>query len=148
MSPKKPRIAGELRLRVALSNDAASFESGSDLLRPDGQIWSRHLYTLSKYYLPLYKRLREDRLIPDDLHAALAALPSRIIRLNRVLYTLNDTFIVDLSSSTKRFFVITEQSIQTLPLLNFTFRDSRVDCMRNPYTGAYTSHHLDRKSVV
>ena len=32
MSPEKPRIAGELRLRVTSSDDVASFESGSDLL--------------------------------------------------------------------------------------------------------------------
>ena len=43
----KPRIAGELRLRVASSDDSASFESGSDLLRTDGQLWSRPLPVLS-----------------------------------------------------------------------------------------------------
>ena len=44
MSPEKPRIARELRLRVTSSNDTAFFESGWDLLRPDGQIWSRSLF--------------------------------------------------------------------------------------------------------
>ena len=39
MSPEKPRIAGELRLRVTSGNDPSFFESGSDLLQPDGVIW-------------------------------------------------------------------------------------------------------------
>ena len=77
MSPEKPRIAGELRLRVTSSNDTAFFESGWDLLRPDGQIWSRSLFHLSKFYHPLYEKLREDQLIPDDLDKVLAAFPSK-----------------------------------------------------------------------
>ena len=141
MSPKEPRIAGELRLRVTSSNDPASFESGSDLLKPNGQIWSRRLYTLSKYYLPLYERLREDRLIPDDLHTALAALPSRRSLPKHVLYTLNDTFIIDFTSLTTRLSVITEQSIQQLQLSD-VFCDWRGGYRSWPYTGAYTSHHL------
>ena len=53
-SPKRPPIAGELRLRVASSDDHASFESGFDLLTLDGQQpWSRLLYYVSKFCLPL-----------------------------------------------------------------------------------------------
>ena len=77
MSPEKPRIARELRLRVTSSNDTAFFESGWDLLRLDGQIWSRSLFHLSKFYHPLYEKLREDHLIPDDLDKVLAAFPSK-----------------------------------------------------------------------
>jgi hypothetical protein len=83
MSPDIPRIAGELRLRVTSSDDAASFESGSDLLQPDGQLWSRPLFNLSKFYPLLYEKLREDRPIPDDLDTALAALPSKKISFRR-----------------------------------------------------------------
>ena len=46
-SQQRPRIGGELRLRVVPSDDPASFESGSDLLRFNGQIWLRPLYMLS-----------------------------------------------------------------------------------------------------
>ena len=112
-SSEKPRIAGELRLRVT-SNDAASFESGSDLLRTDGRVWSRPLYSISKHYPSLYEKLREDRLIPEDLDIVLSTLPSRgqsCIR-SHFFYTLNDTFIVDFSSSWKSFFVITEQGLK------------------------------------
>jgi hypothetical protein len=140
MSPEKPRIAGELRLRVASSNDAAFFESGSDLLRPDGRLWSRPLYNLSKYYPLLYEKLREDHLVPDDLDRVLAALPSKRHK-NRFLYTLNDTFIVDFSSSGMCFFVITEQGVHLLPFYE-VFLDKRVGCMAKPYIGAYTSHRL------
>ena len=61
-SPERPRIAGELRLRVASGDDFASFESGTDLLRPNGQLWFRPLYALPKHYPPLYKKLSEDGL--------------------------------------------------------------------------------------
>ena len=44
--PGKPRIAGELRLRFASSDDHASFENGSDLLRKNGHPWTRSLYSL------------------------------------------------------------------------------------------------------
>ena len=142
MSPGKPRIAGELRLRVASSDDFASFKSGSDLLLPDGLTWSRPLYALSKVedFLLLYKTLREDRLVPDDLDTVLSTLPSRQLNYtrSRLLYTLNDTFIVDFSSSFICF-VITEQGVETL---NFSrhFLDNRRRYKKFPYTGAYANY--------
>ena len=137
MSPKKPRIAGELRLRVTSSNNPASFKRGLDLLRPDGQVWSRPLYHLSKYYSPLYEKLREDGLIPDDLHTVLATLPP--IRIffssSRILYTLNDTFMVDFNCSGLVFIVITEQGVGELRFKGI-FSDARKMSKGNPYTGA------------
>ena len=148
MSSEKPRIAGELRLRVTSSNDTASFESGSDLLRPDGQIWFRPLTYLSTSLPSLYNKLREDQLVPDDLDRVLTTLPSRSrtvkswnFRRSHFLYTLNDTFIVDFSRRLYDFTVITEQGIQKL-LFNDIFYDARVSIVKRPYTGAYTSHHL------
>ena len=143
MPPEKPRIAGELRFRVTSTEDAASFESGSDLLLPDGQPWSRSLYSLSKYYFPLYEKLREDRLIPDDLHMALATLPSKkkqqsSYRRSHILYTINDTFVVDFSRCRTTLAIITEQGMGKLQFM--IFRDSRG--YKLPYTGAYTDHHL------
>ena len=147
MPPEKPRIAGELRLRVTSSNDTAFFESGWDLLRPDGQIWSRPLFQFSKALHPLYERLREDRLIPDDLNEALAALPKKKFHHSRshYLYTLNDTFIVDFGSHGKRgyFWVVTEQGMQKLRLQHtFTEGPDVTVPYTAAYTGAYTSHHL------
>ena len=143
MPPEKPRIAGELRFRVTSTEDAASFESGSDLLLPDGQPWSRSLYSLSKYYFPLYEKLREDRLIPDDLHMALATLPSKkkqqsSYRRSHILYTINDTFVVDFSRCRTTLAIITEQGMGKLQFM--IFRDSRG--YKLPYTGAYADHHL------
>ena len=137
MSPEKPRIAGELRLRVTSSNDTAFFESGWDLLRPDGQIWSRPLFQLPKFFPPLYEKLREEELIPDDLDKALAAFPSQKIFYSRshFLYTLKDTFIVDFSSQ-PAFFVITEQGVRMLTFKNgCLFVDKRYG-WSGPYTGA------------
>jgi hypothetical protein len=66
-----------MRLRLTSSDDPASFESGSDFLRSDGQPWSRPLHALPKYYSPLYDKLGEEQFVPDDLDAALSTLPSK-----------------------------------------------------------------------
>ena len=143
MSPEKPRIAGELRLRVTSSNDTAFFESGWDLLRPDGQIWSRPLFQLPKFFPPLYEKLREEELIPDDLDKALAAFPPKKIFYSRsqLLYTLNDAFIVDFSSQLMSIMVIHEQGMQRIRLQQI-FTDFRDNSKEVPYTGAYTCYHL------
>ena len=141
--PDKPRIAGELRLRVTSSDDPASFESGSDLLRMDGQIWSRPLCYLSKLYFHLYQKLREELLVPDDLDTALSTLLSKNprYRRSRILYTLNDTFVADFNSSGMNFVVITEKGMAKLRT-SWIFFDTREMWNCAPYTGAYTNHLL------
>ena len=143
MSPEKPRIAGELRLRVAASDDPASFESGSDLLLTNGRPWTRPLSALSKLYFPLYEKLREERLVPDDLDTVLSTLPLKELRHRRtqLLYTLNDPFIVDFSHIVPAFFVITEQGVERLSLRGL-FSEFRGMREVRPYTGAYTNHLL------
>ena len=140
--PDKPRIAGELRLRVTSSDNPASFESGSDLLESDGQPWSRPLYTVSKCYIPLYDKLREDQLVPDDLDRALSSFPPKATRFRRShhLYSLNDEFIIDFSGE-RRFRVITEQGMISLPFIG-PFTERRDQTERTPYIGAYTNDHF------
>ena len=132
----KPRIAGELRLRVASSDDSASFESGSDLLLTDGRPWARPLHNISKYHLPLYEKLREDGFISDDLDKALSTLPQTKYKFRRVpiIYTLNDRFIIDFGCSTSVFIVVTEQGVEKLKLQRMFF-DYRKKCKSSPYTG-------------
>ena len=139
-SPEKPRISGELRLRVASNNDFASFESGSDLLSLNGRPWSISLIHVSQYYIPLYTKLRQEGLVPDDLDAVLSTFPTRV-RRNRCqhLYTLNDTFIVDFSIKDMFLIVITEQGMERIQLEG-SFVEKRPK-HRSPYTGAYTNHH-------
>ena len=137
---EKPRIAGELRLRVAQSDDHASFERGSDLLKINGQLWSRSLYSVSKYHIPLYEKLREDGLVSDGLDAVLSTLPRTVCRAQH-LYTLDGTFIVDFSKRNVKCIVITEQSIERV-LLSTPFEECRI-IRRLPYTGAHTNHYLD-----
>ena len=139
ISPEKPRIAGELRLRVTSSDDAASFESGSDLLRLNGRPWSRPLPSLPKHYFPLYEKLREEGLVSDDLDRVVSSLSSKLsdYRGRPRLYTLNDTFIVDFSYPCLYFLVITENSINTMPIISI-FVDHRKTCKDAPYTGAFT----------
>jgi hypothetical protein len=138
--PGKPRIAGELRLRLTPSDDPASFESGSDLLGENGQAWSRPLLFLPRYYAPLYEKLKEEGLVPDDLDRVLSTLPYKFpsYRGRQRLFTLNDRFIVDFSKK-DTFFVITEQGT-AIQFLRSAFFDSRL--IRCPYTGAHSNRHL------
>ena len=142
--PDKPRIAGEVRLRVTPKDDPASFESGFDLLKTDGRPWMRPLCLLSKNCIPLYEKLREDQLVPNDLDAVLSTLPSTYLQYSpgQLLYTLNDTFIVDFSKLSWIFTVVTEQGMKKLPFgkpfSSSKFRGKPIP----PYTGAYTNHHL------
>ena len=133
--PEKPRIAGELRLRVASNDDLASFESGSDLLKINGQPWSHPLLRVSKYHIPLYEKLREDGLVPDDLDAVLSTFPPAARKCQH-LYTLNDTFIVDFSMKELYFVVITEHGVETIKLSRKFVGERRT--LRSPYTGAYS----------
>jgi hypothetical protein len=146
-SPEKPRIAGELRFRVTSSDDPASFESGSDLMKPNGQVWSRPLFVLSKFFIPLYEKLREEQLVPDDLDAVLSTFPHRIAQYRRsqYLYTLNDTFIVDFSSYKQNVTVITEQGMVTLRL-NGLFSQAPSKLM--PYTGESPSLDSPRLMIL
>ena len=136
-SPEKPRIGGEIRLRVASSDNHTSFESGSDLLKLNGHPWSRSLYNVSKYYIPLYEKLREEGFVPDDLDQVLSTFPP-LVRTSQHLYKLNDTFIVDFRRNNARFTVITEQGMETLRFFD-VFKENRLGPII-PYTG--TIFHL------
>ena len=145
--PRKPRIAGEIRLRVSSSDDHASFESGSDLLKLDGQPWSRSLYSVSKYYVSLYEKLREDGLVPDDLDAVLSTFP-RKNRKCQHLYKLNDTFIVDFSNRDDYFSVVTEQGVEKVQFPS-VFDETRHGLKRrNPYTGIQIINVISQYSYV
>ena len=135
-SPEKPRIAAELRLRV-VSSDDASFESGSDLLKKNGQTWSRPLYVVSKRSIALYEKLREEQLVSDDLDAAFSTFPHTFPRYRRsqYLYTLTDTFIMDFEYFERQLTAITEQGMATL-IFNAPFLDNRGNLGIRPYTGA------------
>ena len=139
MPPKKPRIAGELRLRVASSDDHASFESGSDLLKLDGQPWSRSLYNVSKYYTPLYEKLREEGFVPNDLDAVLSTFPKKKVTKCQSHSSLNDTFIVDFSRIEKTITIISEQGMGSIRFTK-AFEENRTTRM-SPYTGAYVNDH-------
>ena len=140
-APGKPRISGGLRLRVVSSDDPASFASGSDLLLTNGQPWSRPLHVLPKYHARVYEKLREEQLIPDDLHAALSAIPKTFGPncRSRFLYTLHDTFIIDFSQNKQNLCVVTEKDMELLPCLVLFF-DHRATYAQPPYQG--TVHKL------
>lgn len=139
-SPERPRIAGEVRFRVTSSDDPASFESGSDLMRPDGMPWSSSLYFLSKYYFPLYEKLKEERFVQDDMESVLWNLPLHDdVWGQQCLHALNDAFIIDFSKNVTKLFVITEQGVESLPMIKlfFDYRKMFKKDKVPPYTGAY-----------
>ena len=141
----KTPIAAELRLRVASSDHHASFESGSDLLLTNGRPRFRPLFSLIRYHPVLYEKLREERLVSDDLDTALSTLPFKrqiSYRRTHLLYSLNDTFIVDFGMYIGNFLVITEQGVVDLPFLHH-FTDARASCKTRPYTGTYANIPLD-----
>jgi hypothetical protein len=141
-SPKRPPIAGELRFRVASSDDPTSFESGSDLLRLNGQPWSRPLLVIQRYCFPLYVKLREEQLVPDDLDAVLSTFSPSVLRpRSQLLYTLNDELIVNFGACALTFSAITEQGMATIRL-DGLFTEELHCTVTRPYTGAYTNHHL------
>jgi hypothetical protein len=139
--PERLRISGELRLRVTSCDDPASFDSGSDLMKPNGQPWSRPVFFLPRYYKALYGKLREERLVSDDLDAVLSTFTPKLPKYNQsqLLYTFNDTFIVDFMSCGHLLTVITEQGMETLQFTGPTY-ESRGRRIITPYTGAYTNH--------
>ena len=140
-SPKRPRIATELRLRVVPSDDPASFENGSDLLKSNGLPWSRSLFVLSRCFIPLYKKLREEQFVSDDLQEVLSTFPPIALARSQLLFTLNDAFTIDFGSYDTFFYVITEQGMQTVRFYQ-PFFDKREISRGIPYTGAYTNHHI------
>jgi len=148
--PGKPRISGEIHFRIASNDDHVSFESGSDLLRLNGQPWSRSLYTVSKYHIPLYEKLREEGFVPDDLDAVLSTFPPKI-RTCHHLYTLDDTFILDFEKMGIYFTVITEKGMERVKL-GRPCAEKYLRKLRAPYTGSALarferSTHPDHKGT-
>jgi hypothetical protein len=96
-----------------------------------------------KLYKPLYERLKEDRLVSDDLDPVLSTFTPKNIQHNRsqLLYTLNDPFIVDFRSA-RDFSVVTEQGMEVIQLFGLFFEDRHRISSNRPYTGAYTNHLL------
>jgi hypothetical protein len=132
----RPRIAGELRFRVTSSDNPAYFACGSDLLGTTGQPWSRPLFVLPAYYPAVYEKLREDKLVPDDLHAILSGFPKRLLVYSRsqCIFTLNDPFIIDFAQRSQLLFVVTEKGMENLQILAL-FSDKRITSLLQPYKG-------------
>ena len=91
----------------------------------------------------LYEKLKEERLVPDDLDAALSTLRSKVSRYrqSQILYTLNDIFVLNFSSCKPKFTVVTEEGMEVL-VLDKAFCECRATYKAAPYTGAYTNYHL------
>jgi hypothetical protein len=102
-------------------------------------------FSFSRFYIPLYEKLREERLVLDELDAVLSTLPHRHPSYGRCqyLYTLNDTFIVNFGGIKRTLTALTEQGMEELIFrVTGPFHEMRGGSRFTPYTGAYTNHDL------
>lgn len=98
--------------------------------------------------IPLYKKLREQLLVQDNLDAILSTFYNKKRVLHQLEYCsqllyrrLNDTIIiVDFSNFMRQSTVITEQGMETI-LFYGQFSESR-PTLGAPYTGAFTNYRL------
>ena len=97
MSPENPRIAGELRLLVTSSNDAAF--SKVDRTSCDRMVRYGRIHFILFQNIFCMKNWGKIDLF------------RKTCKFRQILYTLNDTFIVNFSSPRTVFFIITEQGV-------------------------------------
>ena len=119
-------------------------------MKKNGETWSRPLFVLPKYYIPLYEKLREELFVPDDLNTALSTFPDRFPRYrghSQFLYSLNDTFILTFSIGRQSFIVITEQGTMFLQP-NSLFGVESAGKRHLPYTGELLSLDFPRLLVL
>jgi len=74
------------------------------------------------------------------LDTILSTFPPKNVIYSRsqLLYTLNDTFIIDFNKAGQYFSVITEKGVETLAFRS-QFLDHRESREGAPYTGAYNT---------
>ena len=118
------------------------FAEGTDLLRPDGQLWELPLYSAihSPGYAPLVRKLLDEKLLDTDLLDTVAKLPRTNLRnTGSVLYTLSDPFTMSLGQA-KFLTIITEDH-----LVNFRFRPL-IDPIHllHPFTGILLPNNPQR----
>lgn len=146
--PHRPRISGELRLRLTPTSDPSTFPQGTDLClskhlnQNDNDApatvtpWRRPLYSIatSSTLRPLYDKLRAEGLVSPTLASALRALPRLTIMYSRcqLVHALQDTFALDLSSDWITLVAMSEHGLASVHLLRH-FRDMRAHVC--PYTG-------------
>ena len=97
MSPENPPIAGELRLLVTSSNDAAF--SKVDRTSCDRMVRYGRIHFILFQNIFCMKNWGKIDLF------------QKTCKFRQILYTLNDTFIVNFSSPRTVFFIITEQGV-------------------------------------
>ena len=113
---KRPRISGTLRFRLAATPE--EFAKSEDLKRPDGKVWQAPVYVLAKHpsWKPLFDKIMEDGLISQDLHTSINTLLSEkgktalpVLGNDGVLYSLSDTFKLDLSFRSQTLWAVTDK---------------------------------------
>jgi len=144
--PQRPAAAAEIRFRLAASVE--TFAIGQDLKTPDGEPWCRPVFTLhAKQNKALYDKLVEEGLVTKDVDRstmALLALPEfRAIsngwsRGATFLYTLSDTFTLDLWGGRYSITALTESGFAQA-VWRFPFADVRYSELNRPrmYKGIF-----------
>ena len=115
----QPATAAGVRFRLAASPEA--FATGEDLKLPNGEPWSRPLFTLitSLRGRPLYNKLVEEGLVSEEVVRSLTDLASSegfgtltygFCRGSTILYNLSDPFTLDLSTTYHAFIALTDSA--------------------------------------
>ena len=137
----RPRISGTLRFRLASTPE--DFATRKDLRRPDGEVWQAPIFALAKFpsFKPLFDKIVEEGLIPEDLHQSInallldkgkAAFPP--LGNDAVLYTLSDPFRLNLSFRSQTLWTVTDNGCLSASWISPILETTGGKCIR-PYQG-------------
>ncbi|KAG6841598.1 hypothetical protein C0991_009354 [Blastosporella zonata] len=138
--PRLPPLSAQIRLRITSTSDPAGFEKGTDLINPHGQPWN--ISTLQILHIPRWVALKDQ--LRDDGYEEIVQAISDItaepwIRTqwhSRILYYLEQPFVMDVSLDTHEFIVVAPGRVERMRTKRLF---SNVHLPRPPYTG--TSSH-------
>ena len=106
-----PPHAGQIRFRITLSSDPASFVAGHDLAHPDSTLpWSIPLRRLvhPDFHMALLSQLRYDELVEDEVLGEVARMwPNRPVpRSAQSLYACREPFWLKFGTTKSSFDIL------------------------------------------
>ncbi|KAK0436015.1 hypothetical protein EV421DRAFT_1716242, partial [Armillaria borealis] len=118
--PDLPTTAGQLRFRLTPTSNPSLFESGSDLLKPNGTPWAisvARLFGLQDVYYA--HRLLEDGLVTKDLISSeyFRLYQKHRLQLHSVLIeSLEDAFSLYLPCWSQALHMVTPRGVESIRL--------------------------------
>ncbi|KAF9558917.1 hypothetical protein CPC08DRAFT_709262 [Agrocybe pediades] len=141
-----PEISSAIRFRVATNSSPFSFEAGHDLLLPptdygEELAWEIPLLSIatSSTYRPFLQTILDEDLADRTLIERLWSLGHgqkvRLSRLRKILYTIDQPFVVDLSRKVKLNFISSTGYVGPIEFAFFAWRESAGGPRQFPYSG-------------